>query len=75
MLDSYKAAGNIYFCGEMKIGIENAMVYRGKQKPRWSMPRVEDVPDSLVDYVFDNEFAENVLTMNQLRNTDTTMPY
>jgi len=75
LLDSYKAAGNIYFCGEMKIGIENAMVYRGKQKPRWSMPRVEDVPDSLVDYVFDNEFAENVLTMKQLRDIDTTMPY
>mgnify|MGYP007114501632 CR=1 FL=1 len=72
---SYKVAGNIYFCGEMKTGIETAMVYRGKQKPRWRMPTVEDVPDSLVDYVFDHEFGENVLTMKQLRDTDTSNPY
>jgi hypothetical protein len=74
-LTSYKVAGNIYFCGEMKTGIETAMVYRGKQKPRWRMPTIEDVPDSLVDYVFDHEFGENVLTMKQLRDTDTSKPY
>ena len=51
------------------------MVYRGKQKPRWRMPTVEDVPDSLVDYVFDHEFGGNVLTMKQLTDTDTSKPY
>ena len=59
----------------MKTGIETAMVYRGKQKPRWRMPTVEDVPDSLVDYVFDHEFAENILTIKQLTDTDTSKPY
>ena len=59
----------------MKIGIENAMVYGGKQVARWRMPSVEDVPDDLVEYVFQNEFLENILTMKQLRDTDTTKPY
>ena len=72
---SYKVAGNIYFCKEMKTGIETAMVFRGKQTPRWRMENVEDVPDQLVDYVFHNEFRENVLTLDQLRDLDTTKPY
>ena len=59
----------------MKRGIENAMVYGGKEVARWRMQRVEDVPDDLVKYVFENEFLENVLTMEQLIESDTTKPY
>ena len=68
-------AGNIYFLKEMKIGIETVMVFRGKKTPRWRMQAVEDVPDHLVEYVFENEFRENVMTLDQLRDLDTTKPY
>ena len=69
------AAGNIYFYGQMRSGIENVMVYRGKRKADWKMRRVEDVPDSLVNFMFENEFKEQILTLDQLRDLDTMKPY
>ena len=48
LVRSYMTAGNIYFYGQMKAGIEAAMVYRGKKMPEWKMKTPEDVPDSSV---------------------------
>ena len=51
------------------------MVYRGKQKPQWGMKTLEDVPDDVVDYIFNNNFKENTLTLKQLTDLDTTNSY
>ena len=75
LINSYRVAGNIYFYGEMKIGIETAMVYRGKRKPQWGMKTLEEVPDDVVDYIFHNNFKENTLTLKQLTDLDTTSLY
>lgn len=69
------AAGNIYFYGQMRAGIENVMVYRGKRKADWKMRKLEEVPDSLVNFMFENEFKEQILTLEQLRELDTMKPY
>ena len=75
LVRSYMVAGNIYFYGQMRAGIENVMVYRGKRKADWRMRKVEDVPDSLVNFMFENQFKEQILTMAQLRDLDTMKPY
>ena len=75
LLRSYRTAGNIYFYGQMKAGIEAAMVYRGKKMPDWKMKSPEDVPDSLVDFMFEHSFKEQILTMDQLQDLDVTKPY
>ena len=33
------------------------------------------VPDSLVDFMFENTFKEQILTLEQLRDRDTSRPY
>ena len=68
-------AGNIYFYGQMKAGIETALVYRGQKMPNWRMSRAEDVPDSLVDFIFEHKFKEQILTLDQLQDMDVTKPY
>ena len=75
LVRSYMAAGNIYFYGQMREGIENVMVYRGKKKANWKMRTVDDVPDSLVDFMFNNTFKEQILTLGQLRDLNTLNPY
>ena len=75
LVRSYMVAGNIYFYGQMREGIENVMVYRGKKKAPWRMRTVEDVPDSLVDFMFNNTFKEQILTLDQLRDLNTLNPY
>ena len=75
LVRSYMAAGNIYFYGQMREGIENVMVYRGKKKANWKMRTVDDVPDSLVDFMFNNTFKEQILTLDQLRDLNTLNPY
>ena len=37
-------AGNIYFHGQMRAGIEAALVFRGKRRPAWAMTRLDQVP-------------------------------
>ena len=75
LVRSYMAAGNIYFYGQMREGIENVMVYRGKKKANWKMRTVDDVSDSLVDFMFNNTFKEQILTLDQLRDLNTLNPY
>ena len=75
LVKSYMVAGNIYFYGQMREGIENVMVYRGKKKANWKMKTLDDVPDSLVDFMFTNQFKEQILTLEQLRNLDNLRPY
>ena len=75
LVRSYLVAGNVYFYGQMRAGIENVMVYRGKRTADWRMRRLEDVPDSLVDFMFENEFKEQILTLDQLRELDTRKPF
>ena len=75
LVRSYMTAGNIYFYGQMKAGIEAAMVYRGKKMPDWKMKSPEDVPDSLVDFMFEHTFKEQILTLDQLQDLDVTKPY
>ena len=75
LVRSYMTAGNIYFYGQMKAGIEAAMVYRGKRRPDWRMNSAEDVPDSLVDFMFEHTFKEQILTLDQLEDLDVTKPY
>merc|ERR1711973_637376 len=58
LVRSYMVAGNIYFFGQMREGIENVMVHRGKKMAGWKMKKLEDVPDSLVDFMFENQFKE-----------------
>ena len=41
---SYAVAGNIYFHGQMRAGIEAALVFRGKRMPAWAMTRLDQVP-------------------------------
>ena len=36
-------AGNIYFHGQMRAGIEAALVFRGKRRPAWAMTRLDQV--------------------------------
>ena len=40
---SYAVAGNIYFHGQMRAGIEAALVFRGKRRPAWAMTRLDQV--------------------------------
>ena len=75
LVRSYMTAGNIYFYGQMKAGIENALVYRGQAVPDWRMSKAEDVPDSLVDFIFDHRFKEQILTLDQLQDKDVSKPY
>ena len=37
--------------------------------------RAVKVPDSLVDFMFENTFKEQILTLEQLRDRDTSRPY
>ena len=41
-------AGNIYFHGQMRAGIEAALVFRGKRRPAWAMTRLHQVPGLVV---------------------------
>ena len=75
LVRSYLVAGNIYFYGQMRAGIENMMVFRGKRRPDWAMRSLDQVPDSLVDFMFENTFKEQILTLEQLRDRDTSRPY
>ena len=50
-------------------------VYRGKKRPAWAMRSLDQVPDTLVDFMFQNEFKEQILTMDQLRDLNTLNPY
>jgi len=72
---SYMVAGNIYFFGQMREGIENVMVHRGKKMAAWKMKKLEDVPDSLVDFMFENRFKEQILTLDQIRELNMMKPY
>jgi len=75
LLESYKVAGNIYFCPEMKRGIQAALLGGGKKVPDWKMKTLGEVPDNLVDFCFNNTFKEGILTMEQLRDRNTKNPY
>jgi len=75
LLQSYKVAGNIYFCPEMKRGIEAALLFGQKRKPDWEMKTVDDVPEDLVEFCFKNDFKEGILTLEQLRDRNTENPY
>ena len=75
LVRSYLVAGNIYFYGQMRAGIENMMVFRGKRRPDWAMRSLDQVPDSLVDFMFENQFKEQLLTMDQLKDLNTLNPY
>ena len=75
LVRSYMVAGNIYFFGQMREGIENVMVHRGKKMAAWKMKKLEDVPDSLVDFMFENQFKEQILTLDQIRELDMMKPY
>jgi len=75
LLHSYKVAGNIYFCPEMKRGIEAALLSGGKKKPDWKMKTVADVPEDLLEFCFQNAFKEGILTLEQLTDRNTENPY
>eukprot|EP00092_Neocalanus_flemingeri_P012831 GFUD01013825.1.p1 GENE.GFUD01013825.1~~GFUD01013825.1.p1 ORF type:complete len:401 (+),score=135.32 GFUD01013825.1:113-1315(+) len=75
LLHSYKVAGNLYFCPEMKRGIEAALLSGGKKKPDWKMKTLADVPEDLVEFCFENAFQEGILTLEQLTDRNTENPY
>jgi len=75
LLQSYKVAGNIYFCPEMKRGIEAALLSGGKKKPDWKMKTLADVPDDMVEFCFKNDFKEGRMTLDQLIDRNTENPY
>ena len=70
-----QVAGNIYFCPEMKRGVEAALLSGGRKKPEWKMKTLADVPEDLVEYCFQNDFKEGILTLKQLRDRNTKNPY
>jgi len=75
LLRAYSVAGNIYFCPEMSRGIEAALLGGGRAAPNWSFSSLEKVPDTLVEHCFSNKFKEGQLSLAQLEEKDTSLPY
>jgi len=75
LLRAYSVAGNIYFCPEMSRGIEAALLGGGRAAPNWSFPSLDQVPDTIVEHCFSHKFKEGELSLAQLEEKDTTLPY
>jgi len=75
LLRAYSVAGNIYFCPEMSRGIEAALLGGGRAAPNWSFSSLDKVPDTLVEHCFSNKFKEGQLSLAQLEEKDTSLPY
>jgi len=75
LLRAYSVAGNIYFCPEMSRGIEAALLGGGRAAPNWSFSSLDKVPDTLVEHCFSNKFKEGQLSLAQLQEKDTSLPY
>lgn len=75
LLKTYKVAGNLYFCKEMKRGIEAALLCPGKPRPKWNIKELNNVPDDLISEVFLKEFKENILTLEQISDRNTQNAY
>ena len=45
-------AGNIYFHGQMRAGIEAALVFRGRRRPAWAMTRLDQVSGFVFIFTF-----------------------
>ena len=59
----------------MKRGIEAALLSGGKKKPDWKMKTLADVPEDLVEFCFQNDFKEGIMTLDQLTDRNTENPY
>ena len=59
---SYAVAGNIYFHGQMRAGIEAALVFRGRRRPAWAMTRLDQVQGFVVIFTFFVKLCEILLT-------------